>query len=123
MVYADLDLRSLVERVTGLPPELRNLVIDYTGNSILWRFAKVLGQIRFIDCLMKDVKTLLPSTLDCWLRSSLIYEKNRKSLNENRNERHGLKWFRMGVDDLGIRSIQLLKSRSVLPDRVLPDCP
>ena len=72
---------------------------------------------------MKDVKTLLPSTLDCWLRSSPIYEKNRKSLNGNRNERHGLKWFRMGVDDLGIRSIQLLKSRSVLPDRVLPDCP
>jgi hypothetical protein len=123
MMYADSDLRSLVERVTGLPPELRNLVIDYTANSLLWRFAKVLGQVRFIDYLMKDVKTLLPSTLDCWLRGRPIYEKIEKSLNKNGNERHSLKWFRMGVDDLGIRSIQLLESRSVLPDRVLPDCP
>jgi hypothetical protein len=123
MIYADSDLRSLVEKVAGLPPEIQNLVIDYTTNSLLWRFAKVLSQLKFIDYLKNDIKTLCPSTLDCWIRGKPVDESNKKNLNGNENEQQSLKYFRMGVDDLGIRSIQLLESRSTLPNSVLPNCP
>ena len=118
MRYRNSDLRGLVERVIALLLEPRRKIIDYAANSLVWRFAKVLSQVRFIGFLMEEVKTLLPSTLDCWLRGRPVYEK---SLVKNGNERRMWKWFRMGIGGLGIRSIKFLKSRSVLPDTVLAD--
>lgn len=65
---------------------------------------------------------LLPDELDCWIRHDL---QNRVSCHNGRMKRDGqeLNFFRMGIDDLGIRSFQLLESRSALPGSTFPSCP
>jgi hypothetical protein len=116
------DFRIMVERVKGLPPELRNAIVDYCSNSHLWRFVIALAWRPELFYYLRNekIKTLLPNALDFWVRGdpgngNIVY---RKSMNGTQN----LKFFRMGLDAVGIRSIQLLNSRSTPPDPILQSC-
>jgi hypothetical protein len=116
------DFCILVENIAKLPLEIRASIMSYSANSLLWRFARVLAwRPELFNCLRdKTIETLLPNALDCWIRGDLGdgYKESMKQ-----NKRQGLKFFRMGIDGLGIRSIQLLESRSALPDSTLSSCP
>jgi hypothetical protein len=64
---------------------------------------------------------LLPNALDLWVRGD---PGNRNGVcKESTNGIQNLGFFRMGLDAVGIRSIQLLNNRSTPPDRILQSCP
>lgn len=118
------DFCVLVENIAKLPAELYALVIYYSPNSMLWRFARVIAwRSEPFECLRNTtIDILLPDVLGCWTRHDW---QNRVSYYNGRMDQDGkeLKFFRMGIDDLGIQSFQLLESQSALPGTTFPSCP
>lgn len=104
------DMGSLTPLLRCLPRELRQMVVDYSHDSPLWRLLSACHRVRSFQCFLNTThvhKDLPLSSVLAWDRETgLIEGQDSQSCS-----------IRLRIDDCGIKGIERLRNGSGPPSK------